>query len=113
MKRPGPGGEVPWRCAECGLAVRFRLTPKSFKDAIKGVEMTAEGPAFKAWVRAVPENGAANAALEKLAADWLGVPKSAVRLVSGAKSRVKTLAVDGDADALAAQLTGRFDALQG
>ena len=62
--------------------------------------MTAEGQAFKARVRVVPEDGAANAALEKLAAEWLGIPKSSVSLISGAKSRVKSLSVSGDVTTL-------------
>lgn len=113
MSRAGADGEVPWRHAAGCVIVRFRLTPKSSKDAIDGLETTADGRAFKARVRAVPEDGAANAALEKLVAGWLEVPKSAVRLVSGAKSRVKTLAVEGDQAALAALLAARFDALNG
>ena len=113
MSQRGADGALPWRHAAGGLVVRFRLTPKSSKDAIDGLEMTADGPAFKARVRALPEDGAANAALEKLAAAWLGVPKSAVRLVSGGKSRVKTLAVEGDPAAIADRLYARFDALEG
>jgi hypothetical protein len=95
------------------LLVRFRLTPKSSRDAIEGLETTADGPAFKARVRAVPEDGAANAALEKLVAIWLGVPQSAVHLVAGGKSRVKTVGVEGDPAAIAERLHARFDALEG
>ena len=59
---------------------------------------------FKARVRALPEDGAANAALEALAAKWLGVPKSSVRLVCGGKSRVKSLVIGGDVQALEGRL---------
>ena len=93
--------------------MRFRLTPKSSKDAIDGLETTADGPAFKARVRAVPEDGAANAALEKLVAGWLEVPKSTVRLVSGGKSRVKSIAVEGEAGTIESRLAARFVALKG
>lgn len=107
----GPAGEgasgVPWRIVQNGLAIRVRLTPKASRDAIEGVEETADGPALKARVRAVPEDGAANAAVEKLLAAWLGVPKSAVTLVSGGKSRVKMLAVSGDGTALAAAVAAK------
>ncbi len=72
--------------------------------------MTAEGPAFKARVRALPEDGAANAALEALAAKWLGVSKSSVRLVSGGKSRVKSLAIGGDVHALEGRLQAAYAA---
>lgn len=107
------GGEHPWRHADACVIVRFRLTPKSSKDAVDGLETTAEGPAFKARVRAVPEDGAANAALEKLVASWLEVPKSTVHLVSGGKSRVKSLAIAGDTRTLDGRLASRFEALKG
>ncbi len=35
----------PWRPAAGGVMVRVRVTPKSSKDAIEGIEETAEGPA--------------------------------------------------------------------
>lgn len=113
MSGPGPAEPLPWRLAGGCVIVRVRLTPKSSKDAIDGLEATADGPAFKARVRAVPEDGAANTALEKLLAGWLDVPRSAVRLSAGAKSRVKSLAVDGDPAGLEARLAARFDALKG
>lgn len=103
-----PAQERPWRHAAACVIVRFRLTPKSSKDTIDGLEATAEGPAFKARVRAIPEDGAANAALERLVSEWLGVPKSAVSLVSGGKSRVKSLAILGNPDEIAARLEAKF-----
>lgn len=104
----GQHADVPWRQGDACVIVRFRLTPKSSKDSIDGLEITAEGRAFKARVRAVPEDGAANAALEKLVAGWLDVPKSAVSLVSGQKSRVKCLAIGGDLKSLDMKLSAKF-----
>jgi len=101
----------PWRIGGPGLLVRVRLTPKASRDAIEGVEATAGGPALKARVRAVPEDGAANVALERLLAEWLGVSRSSVALVSGGKSRVKTLGITGDGAALAAQVEALLAAL--
>lgn len=75
--------------------------------------MTADGPAFKARVRAIPEDGAANNALERLIAGWLDVPKTSVRLISGGKSRVKSLAIDGNIAALERRLSDRLSALKG
>ena len=100
-----------WRVSKCGLMLRVRLTPRSFRDAVEGVDTTADGPAIKARVRAVPENGKANAALEHLIADWLDVPLSAVTLSSGGKSRVKTIALTGDPKTLAAQISARLQGL--
>lgn len=108
-----PPFERPWRHADGCVIVRFRLTPKASKETIEGLEATAEGPAFKARVRAVPQDGEANAALEKLVAGWLDVPKSAVRLAAGGKSRVKSLAIFGDAHLIETRLLGYVSALQG
>lgn len=99
--------EHPWTVTTDGLRVRLRLTPKSSKDALEGPETTSEGPALKARVRAVPEDGKANAAVAQLLAKWLGVPKSSVTLVAGHKSRIKTLLVAGDGMALAAMAAAR------
>ena len=60
--------------------------------------------ALAARVRAIPERGAANAALEVLLAEACGVPKRAVRVTGGATGRLKTVAVSGDAAAILARL---------
>ncbi len=97
----------PWREIQNGVEVRVRLTPKSSKDAIDGLTDTSAGAAFKVRVRAVPEDGKANAAAETLVARWLGVPPSTVALISGSKSRVKVLAVTGDRKQLISTLASR------
>ena len=59
-------------------------------------------------VRAVPEDGKANAALTALLAKRLKVPASRIGVVSGAASRQKTLLIEGDSDALAERLAALF-----
>ena len=88
--------------------MRVRLTPKSSIEGVGGVEPTAEGVAFSARVRAVPAEGAANAALERLVARWLDVPKSTVRVTQGAKSRVKSLTISGETGCLEALLRAKL-----
>ena len=87
-----------------------RLTPKSSTARIAGVEDHGGKPVLKAYVTTPPEDGKANAALLALVADWLGVPKSSVSMASGQKSRLKSVAVEGDPDKLlekvSALLTG-------
>lgn len=100
--------ELPWTSTTDGLLLRVRLTPKASKDGIEGIEETAEGAAVKARVRAVPADGAANAALTRLVADWLDVPKSSIALVSGGKSRIKCLAIRGQPDTLARDLAEKL-----
>lgn len=95
----------PFRLRDDGIDLYVRLTPKAAFDRIDGVETTADGRShLKARVRAVPENGAANQALERMVAKALGVPGSAVSVVAGGTSRLKTLRVMGDAAALAKSL---------
>ena len=80
-------------------AVRFgvRLTPRGGQDRVDGVTAGV----LRVRVAAPPVDGAANDALVKLLASELGVPRSAVRLVSGATARTKLIEVDG-ADAVVA-----------
>lgn len=84
-----------------GFRLRVRLTPKSSADGVDGPGADARGAVFlKARVRAAPEKGAANAALEVVLAKALGVPKTAVRVEKGATGRLKIVAIEGDAEAL-------------
>jgi uncharacterized protein len=105
-----PLSDDPWRVTSDAIVLRVRLTPRSSRDGIEGLEATAEGPALKVRVRAIPEDGEANAAIERLVADWLGLTRSAVALIGGAKSRVKTLAITGDGPALVHLLTQKLAA---
>ncbi len=85
-----------WRETADGAEIFVRLTPRAASDRLSGIGETADGKIhLKAQVRAVPEKGAANAALEKLVAKRLGVPKGAVSVVSGQTSRLKTLRIVG------------------
>ena len=104
-------GDGAWRPVRDGLIVSFRLTPKSSRDEVGGLVDTADGKAIAAKVRAVPEKGAANTALERLVADWLDVPKSTVSLDTGGKSRLKSLLVRGDPQALQARVAARLPSI--
>jgi uncharacterized protein (TIGR00251 family) len=101
------GAALPWTRAKQGVILRVRVTPKSSKDVVEGLEDTAQGPALKVRVRAVPDKGAANAAVVETVADWLGVPKSAITLVGGSTARVKSLAIAGNEAALGALIARR------
>jgi uncharacterized protein len=102
------GADLPWRRAGGCVIVRVRLTPKSSLEGIEGVGPTVEGAAFMARVRAVPAEGEANAALERLVARWLDVPKSAVHVTHGSKSRVKSLTISGDTGCLEQRLQAKL-----
>ena len=106
-----PSAARPWRRAKDGLVIDVRLTPKSSVDRVDGVAAGSEGPVLKARTRAVPDKGEANAAVERLIADWLGVPKRNVSLKAGGKSRLKSIAVEGDIAALEKRLASLLAAL--
>jgi uncharacterized protein (TIGR00251 family) len=56
---------------------------------------------FAARLAAPPVEGAANTALIELVAKAFGVPKRAVALIAGEKSRLKRLSIAGDSITLA------------
>ncbi|KUM23844.1 hypothetical protein AU467_08465 [Mesorhizobium loti] len=88
---------APFRPRDNGIDLFVRLTPKAALDRIDGVETADDGRShLKARVRAVPEKGAANQALERMLAKALGVPGSAVSVVGGGTSRLKTLRILGE-----------------
>ena len=67
----------------------IRLTPRADRDQL------APGEPLRARVTAPPVGGQANAALVKLVARALGVPKSRVTVVRGQSARDKVVRVDG------------------
>jgi len=91
----------PWRYSAGGISVALRVTPRGGRDDIDGIETLADGRSVvKVRVRAVAEGGEANRAVTELLAKALHVPKAKVRLLSGATSRLKQIAVDGDPKSL-------------
>jgi uncharacterized protein YggU (UPF0235/DUF167 family) len=94
-----------FRAVRGGIELFVRLTPHASKDEIGNIEMSADGREhLAARVRAIPDKGKANAALEKLVAAWLGVPRTTVTVSAGFTQRLKSLRIDGDAVQLAAHV---------
>ena len=101
---------APIRRHADGITVTVRLTPKAGADRIDGVAADAAGDsALKVRVTAAPESGKANAALIKLLAKSLELPKSALSIAGGAKDRNKVVHVAGDPAILSAPLTQWFE----
>lgn len=83
----------------------IRVQPKASSDKLDGWATDDAGRQFlKLRVRALPAEGEANAAVEVLVAKALGVPKSAVRVVTGGKNRLKGLEIEGPEE-LAARIS--------
>ena len=82
-----------WSITEAKGSVTFavRVVPRSSRNQVVSVE----GGALKIKLTAPPVEGAANAALIEFVAEWLGVRRSAVSIVSGDKARNKLVRVNG------------------
>jgi uncharacterized protein (TIGR00251 family) len=71
--------------------LRLRVSPGAARSAVVG----RHGDAWKVRLAAAPERGRANDALVELLSETLAVPRSTVRLVSGAASRDKIVELAG------------------
>ena len=89
-----------------GVRLNVRVTLRARKSAVTGLVEGAEGrAAIAVKLAAPPVDGAANQALIAFLAVELGVGRSAVQIVSGEKSRLKTVRIDRlSADAVRAWL---------
>ena len=88
------------------IVLSVRLTPKANRDSVEGVGTLADGQKVALMrVRAVPEDGAANAALVALLAKTFHRPKSAVDVVRGMTQRLKQVRISGDPEALSRIVT--------
>jgi hypothetical protein len=68
-----------------------RVTPHAKCSAVAGLT----GDALKVCVTAPPEDGRANDALIEVLADWLGVKRRQIEIISGATNRNKVVRVTG------------------
>ncbi|MBM4042963.1 MAG: DUF167 domain-containing protein [Planctomycetes bacterium] len=74
-----------------GVRIAVRAQPKASRGAVVGLL----GSRLKVAVTAAPTGGKANAAVEEVLADALGVRRSAVAVVVGHASRDKVVQVTG------------------
>jgi len=102
-----PSPLQPWCADPDGLRLFVRASAKASRAGVDGVVETARGPALAVRVRAGPQKGEANRAVEAAVADWLDVPKSSVAVTAGGKSRLKTVVVAGDTAHLVALIETR------
>lgn len=93
--------KVPWlRSDGAALVLTLHVQPGARRTEFAGLH----GEALKIRLAAPPVDGKANAALCAFLADFCGVPKSAVTLVSGETSRAKRVRVAGLTPEAAARL---------
>jgi len=82
-------GASPIHGTATGVRIDVRVTPRSGSNAVTGVRDAR----LLVRVTAPPVDRAANDALIQLLANQLDVPKRAIRLVTGATSRTKTVEI--------------------
>lgn len=72
------------------MLISVKVFPKSRRN---GMTKTGES-SYEARLNAAPEKGKANAKLVEILSEHFGVPKSAIRIIKGNKSRNKTVEVN-------------------
>ena len=65
------------------ITLNVRVTPRAKRNAVQ----SAAGGGLKVYVTAPPEDGRANDAVVENIAEWLGVKRRQVEIVSGATNR--------------------------
>jgi uncharacterized protein len=84
-----------------GVDLDVRVIPRARRTEVAGLR--DDGLVIR--LAAPPVEGAANEALVAFVAEWLAVPRRAVHILSGERSRRKRLSVDGvTADLVRARL---------
>jgi uncharacterized protein len=76
---------------ESEIVFAVRVQPRASRESIDGVR----GGALRIRLTAPPVEGEANEALVRFLAARLHLPKSAVRILSGERGRLKRIAVRG------------------
>ncbi|HEY9685979.1 MAG TPA: DUF167 domain-containing protein [Coleofasciculaceae cyanobacterium] len=93
---------ITLRCSRNQVLLPVRVTPKGGRDCVLPFQ---EGDtAIRLKVSAPPEDGKANAAVIKLLADALDIPKSRFSIVRGDKARDKQVAVAFELEPLLVKL---------
>lgn len=78
-----------------GTRFLVRVTPRASRTAIVGVHGDGSDAALKIALQAPPVEGRANAALIEFLAACLDVPRSAVEIGAGERSRYKAILLRG------------------
>lgn len=89
-----------------GGRLAIRLTPRASRTGVDGVKLDTEGRAYlQIRLNVPPVDGAANKALIRFLRKSLKMKKADIEIVSGAKSRIKLLALKGDSEVLKVELS--------
>ena len=87
----GPADNLPLTESAGGISFPIRVTPRAKRNQVTGVV----NGALKVSVTAPPEDGRANEAVIEVLADWLGIKRRQIEILSGATNRNKVVRVSG------------------
>jgi len=82
---------IPLQPTEDGVIFHIRVVPRASRSELAGVQ----NDALKLRITAPPVAGKANEECIRVIADFFGVKKRQVTIVSGHASRTKTIAITG------------------
>ena len=74
------------------VKISVRLQPKASREELR---VWDEGGVLRVRVKEAPVDGAANAALVRLVAKYLGISRGAISIIYGATGRNKILKIEG------------------
>ncbi len=83
--------DLQFRETAVGLEIRVHVQPRARRSEFAGIH----NGAIKLKVTAPPIDDAANRAIIEFLSDRLGVAKSSLHIISGLRSRDKTLQISG------------------
>lgn len=92
------------------MRVTIRVSPGASRTRVGGQYGQAEQLALRVFVSARAVDGRATASALRAVADAFGVRDRAVTLVTGATSRTKVVAIDGDEASLQTRLAALLQA---
>ena len=103
---------MPWRARADGLTLSVRVQAGARRAGITGVTEIDGRRALAVRVRAPAQDGKANTAAAEMLAECCGLRPRAVMLTAGARGRLKTFQLSGDATTLAARLNAATGAAE-
>jgi uncharacterized protein (TIGR00251 family) len=83
--------DIPHRTTKDGIIIEVKVDPRSSRREIVGVI----GSALKVKLTSPPVEGAANEELIAVLAEHFGIRKRDIRIIRGASSRLKIVALKG------------------
>jgi uncharacterized protein (TIGR00251 family) len=96
---------VPVRVRADGVEVFLRVQPGARREELKGVVTSTDNRArLQLALTVAPEGGKANQRLLAMLAKHWKLPRSAMEIITGTTSRLKTLLINGDSATILARI---------